>query len=78
MDENGHKKIYRQKRPKIRVRENTDNLDYYSSMTEENIELDKIKNLKMNNDLFLNNNNKKIERKRSVQSEKRSKKSLTD
>mgnify|MGYP003571320303 CR=1 FL=1 len=78
MDENDHKKVYRQKRPKIRVRENKDNLDYYSSMTEENIELDKIKNLKLNNDLFLNNNNRKIERKRSAQSEKRSKKPLTE
>ena len=77
MDENEHKKIYKQKRPKIRVKENINNIDYYSSMTEENIELDKIKNLKLNNDLFINNNNRKSERKRSAQSEKRSKKSLT-
>ena len=76
MDENEHKKIYRQKRPKIRVRDNKDNLDYYSSMTEENIELNKIKNLKLNNELLLNNNNGKNERKRSVQSQRRSKKSL--
>ena len=77
MDENEHKKIYKQKRPKIRVKENTDKLDYYSSMTEESIELDKIKNLKLNNDLLINNNNRKNERKRSAQSERRSKKSLT-
>ena len=37
MDENEHKKIYKQKRPKIRVKENINNLDCYSSMTEENI-----------------------------------------
>ena len=79
MDENENKKLYRPKRPKIRVKANSNNLDYYASMTEENIEFENRKNLKLNRDLGLNddNNNEKI-RKKSVQNRRTTKKSLTE
>ena len=80
MDENENKKIYRPKRPKIKARDNgNNNLDNYTSMTEENIEINNRYNLKLKRDFIMNDdNNIKKERKRSVQSKRGTRRPLTD
>ena len=78
MEENENKKLYRPKRPKIKVRENLDNEDHLISMTEENIEYSNRKNLKLNKDIVLNEDNKDKIRKKSVQNKRRAKKPLTE
>ena len=76
MEEN--KKVYRPKRPKIKLNGNASSQDYYVSMTEESINSDSRKNLELNRDMIMNDDINKKERKKSVQTKRNLKKSFTE
>ena len=77
MEENENKKFHRSKRPKIKVKEKKNSVDYIS-VTEENSDSDNRHNFKSNRDFKTNEDNEEEEPKRSGKNKRNLKKSLNE